>query len=182
MKNESRSRVRTVLDRLQRLNASEDWADDLNPAQRSALGYLVRANRFSRSPSQVADYLCTTRGTASQTLKALEKKGLIERSAPDDDKRTISYDVTQAGFDAADRVDSLDEALERLDIENAVRLEETLSELIRIQLAARGFRSFGLCKTCKYHRPEKSGLYCTLLQVDLSPEQAGQLCHEHSAA
>lgn len=182
MRNESRSRVRALLDRLQRLHASEDWADDLNPAQRSALGYLVRANLFSRSPSQVADYLCTTRGTASQTLKALEKKGLIERSAPDGDKRTISYDVTRAGFDVAERVDALDNALERLDTESGIALEETLSELIRLQLAARGFRSFGLCNTCKYHRSAEAGRYCTLLQVDLSSEQANQLCHEHSAA
>ncbi|WP_421983254.1 MarR family winged helix-turn-helix transcriptional regulator [Roseibium sp.] len=182
MENDSRSRVRPLLDRLQRLIASEDWADDLNPAQRSALGYLVRANRFSRSPSQVADYLCTTRGTASQTLKALEKKGLIERSASDADKRTISYDVTQAGFDVAGRMDALDEALGRLDTESGAALEKTLSELIRLQLAARGFRSFGLCRTCKYHRTAEAGLYCTLLQVDLTAEQADELCHEHAAA
>jgi len=182
MKNESRSRVRALLDRLQRLHASEDWADDLNPAQRSALGYLVRANRFSRSPSQVADYLCTTRGTASQTLKALEKKDLIARSAPDGDKRTISYDVTRLGFEAADRVDALDDALEKLGAKSGIVLEETLSELIRLQLAARGFRSFGLCGSCKYHKSAENGLYCTLLQVDLSAEQAGQLCHEHTAA
>nr|WP_319382394.1 MarR family transcriptional regulator [uncultured Roseibium sp.] len=181
MKNDSRSRVRPLLDRLQRLIASEDWADDLNPAQRSALGYLVRANRFSRSPSQVADYLCTTRGTASQTLKALEKKGLIERSAPDGDKRTISYDVTGAGFGLADRVDALDDALRRVDTESGAALEKTLSELIRFQLEARGFRSFGLCKTCKYHSSSEAGLHCTLLHVDLSAAQADQLCHEHAA-
>ncbi|MEL7527451.1 MAG: MarR family transcriptional regulator [Pseudomonadota bacterium] len=170
------------MDRLQRVIASEDWTDDLNPAQRSALGYLARANRFSRSPSQVADYLCTTRGTASQTLKALEKKGLIERASAEGDKRTISYDVTRTGLDVADRVDALDDALQRLDTKSGKALEKTLSELIRLQLEARGFRSFGLCRTCKYHRKAGSGLHCALLQVGLSDAQADQLCHEHSAA
>ena len=62
-------RIRTLIERLAKITTAVDWQDGLNPAQYNALSYLALANRYSRSPSHVADYLCTTRGTASQTLK-----------------------------------------------------------------------------------------------------------------
>ena len=79
------TRTQDLVDRLYRLNAARDWADTLNPTQRMALAYLARANRFSRCPSHVAEYMALTRGTASQTLKALVRKKLIrsQRSSKD---------------------------------------------------------------------------------------------------
>ncbi len=97
MTQDTSNRLHTLIDRLSRVLASDDWADGLNPAQRSALSFLARANRFSRSPSHLADYMCTTRGTASQTLKALAGKELIERDAPTGDKRSIAYRLTASG-------------------------------------------------------------------------------------
>lgn len=181
MENELHSRIRPLLDRLQRLIASEDWTEDLNPAQRSALGYLRRANRFSRSPSQVADYLCTTRGTASQTLKALEKKGLIAHSDSPLDGRAISYEVTPSGYEASARSNALEGAISRMSTEHGTALEEALLELIQLQLKARQFRSFGMCNTCRYHKATAESAWCALLQVELSEQDAQQLCHEHSA-
>ncbi|MFC6657468.1 MarR family transcriptional regulator [Roseibium salinum] len=91
--------VRDLIDRLSRLIAAEEWNGPLNPSQFAALSYLARANRFSRAPSHVADYLATTRGTASQTLKALARKGLIAETRSQEDKRSIRYDVTDHGID-----------------------------------------------------------------------------------
>lgn len=182
MESDPRSRIRPLLDRLQRLVASQDWSDDLNPAQRSALGYLAKANRFSRSPSHVADYLCTTRGTASQTLKSLEKKGLIERNAQAADKRSVSYDVTRAGRGLSQREDGLDRALEAIGQYDGGALEQSLSKLLRLQLEARQFRSFGQCRTCRYHEAGEKRAYCRLLDLALQPDEWDQLCHEHSFA
>jgi predicted transcriptional regulator len=60
-----------LIDRLERLTRAGEGLG-LNPAQWEALRFLARANRFSRSPAAVADYLASTRGTVSQTLIALE--------------------------------------------------------------------------------------------------------------
>jgi DNA-binding MarR family transcriptional regulator len=38
---------------------------------------ISRANRFSRTPAAVADYLASTRGTVSRTLASLESKGYL---------------------------------------------------------------------------------------------------------
>ena len=61
------------------------------------MAYLARANRFSRGPSHLADWLGTTRGTVSQTLKALERDGLISRKAYPTVPVTVEYALTPLG-------------------------------------------------------------------------------------
>lgn len=174
-------RLQELLDRLARVNASEEWGGGLNPAQRSALAYIARANQFSRAPSNVADYLCTTRGTASQTLKALERKGLISRARSATDKRTISYDLTDSGRDVLNGVSDLASVIRTLPPTQASSLIMALETLTHKALKRRGFRSFGVCKTCRYHRNEKAGPRCDLLELDLDKQAINEICHEHEA-
>ena len=167
-------RTRHLLDRLARLNAAEDWMHELNPTQAAALSYLARANRFSRSPSQVADYLGSTRGTVSQTLKALTRKGLIAQVIHAKDKRSIQYGITPEGDSILARPNALEDGLQTVDIGP---LNDTLTKVLQNLLAKNGGRSFGLCRTCKHH--DASG-YCTLLNVALTPVEGDQICHEHA--
>ena len=51
-----------LIDRLERLARLGDAPGGINPAQWKALRYLARANRFSRTPAALADYLASTRG------------------------------------------------------------------------------------------------------------------------
>jgi DNA-binding MarR family transcriptional regulator len=69
------ARAVDLIERMGRLLRASDHASGLNPAQAEALRYLLRANRFSRTPAALAEYLGSTRGTVSQTLLALEAKG-----------------------------------------------------------------------------------------------------------
>src|SRR6516165_10147424 len=55
-----------------RLVQAEGYDGELSPAQWMALRYFARANPFSRNPSAFAEFQATTRGTASQVIKALE--------------------------------------------------------------------------------------------------------------
>ncbi|MEM1049225.1 MAG: MarR family transcriptional regulator [Pseudomonadota bacterium] len=171
--------IREVLERLGRLAAAEEWSTELNPAQRAALDYLARANRFSRTPSTIADYLCTTRGTASQTLKALERKGLVEARRSAADKRSISYDLTPAGHEATEHRGMLESAIADLPTEMAENLHATLRRIARDALRRRGNRAFGHCRTCRHNGSRPGGAYCTLLDVALEPHETGQICHEH---
>ena len=54
---------------------AEGYDGELSPAQWMALRYFARANPFSRNPSAFAEFQATTRGTASQAIKALEASG-----------------------------------------------------------------------------------------------------------
>lgn len=180
MTQSTRTHIALLLERLARLAASETWSDELNPAQRAALGYLDRANRFSRAPSQVADYLSATRGTVSQTLKALARKGLIEERRSAADKRSITYDVTSAGKTALNEPGALSGAIDGLSGRESERLERALSGLLQAAIETRGGKSFGLCRTCRHHREGSDGRFCDLLRVALSAEDAGRICHEHA--
>jgi len=171
-------RIRSLIDRLARINAADEWADDINPSQWTALSYLSRANRFSRTPSQVADYMSATRGTVSQTLKSLLRKGLIEEVRSDADKRRVTYSVTPSGAVLLDRTSLLADVLGDFDAPDLVVIEESLRSLVREMLDRRGNRAFGICKTCKFHRPYQNGGYCELLQETLAAEESGQFGHE----
>lgn len=167
--------------RLSRVAASESWDAGLNPAQRMALGYLARANRFSRAPSHVAEYCATTRGTASQTLRALAAKGMIAEARSDTDRRTLRYDLTPRGREAAGAPDPLLRAVTALPEAERSLLDGLLEAVLAGALAQRGGRAFGICRTCRHFAPRGAGGRCTLIGADLAPAETGQLCHEHAA-
>lgn len=171
--------LRALIERLGRLVAAEQWSADLNPPQAAALGYLARANRFSRAPSQVADYLGATRGTVSQTLIALQRKGLVAAEPSRADRRSLSYSVTAAGRALLAETE-LDRVLAR--VPEAEALAAGLHAVLAGLLAARGGRAFGTCRTCVHHEArDAGGGYCRLLSEPLLPEEAGQVCHEQVA-
>lgn len=172
--------LRALLERLARVASAEAWDAGLNPAQGAALAYLARANRFSRAPSQVADYLGATRGTVSQTLKALQRKRLIREEKDSADGRRIAYHLTEAGRAALDLQRLPDGVLDGLAPADAAALERGAAALLQGLLAARGGRSFGLCRTCEHHRAWAPAPRCALLKIDLTPAEAGQICHEHA--
>ncbi len=182
MKQISKSPIHDLIERIARINAADEWSDNLNPTQRSALSYLVRANRFSRAPSQVAEFMATTRGTVTQTLKALARKGLIEEVRSQTDQRWISYSVTRQGTEILDRPNVIDDTVEHMNPETRSALGDGLEALVRGALAARNGRPFGVCETCRYHQRKKSGGYCQLLNEHLAASEVRQICHEHQEA
>ncbi len=78
-----------LLDRLGRAVHNLQFTDGLNPAQWGALRFISRAKPATCKPSALADYLCTTKGTISQTLKSLEIKGYIRKIAETKDRRVV---------------------------------------------------------------------------------------------
>jgi DNA-binding MarR family transcriptional regulator len=175
------TRIRALIDRLARLEARDHWADELNPAQWTALDYLARANRFSRSPSQVADYLGATRGTVSQTLRALARKGHVSEERSETDKRSISYSLTENGLGVADGQTGLAAAVDRLDRHSMSELASRLEMLLRQAIAVNGGRSFGLCRTCRFHETKGTGGFCRLLDLPLARDEIEKICYEHEA-
>ena len=174
--------IRDLINRLARLDSAEGWGGDLNPTQRAMLGYLVQANRFSRSPSHVAEYLGTTRGTATQSLKSLLQKGYVTERRSESDKRVISYAPTQAGRDVAHAPAPLQTALSATGADERRALETALKTLLLALLAQNDGRAFGLCRDCIHHQDRDGGRRCALLNVALTRDEAEQICHEQVSA
>ncbi|MFN6952067.1 MAG: MarR family winged helix-turn-helix transcriptional regulator [Albidovulum sp.] len=183
--------IAALLDRLTRLHGAQGRMAGLPDAQVSALGYLARANRFSRMPSAVAEYLATTRGTASQTLLALARKGLVEDAPAPGDRRSRIYSLTPAGRVVAraetptgtgDGPAAPRDGDDRCEAEGP-RIRDGLRLALAAMLRRTGGRTFGLCRTCRHHRSgEGDGGYCALLGVPLAPEEADQICADHAFA
>src|SRR6202171_426712 len=78
------------LGNLMRTELRKSGADEtLQPVHLQALIYLSRAIRYSNTPQALADYLGLTKGTVSQTLLLLDRRGLIERFEDDIDRRVV---------------------------------------------------------------------------------------------
>jgi len=177
-----------LIDRLERLSRNAVATDGINPAQWEALRYLGRANRFSRTPAALANYLGSTRGTVSQTLIALESKGLVARHPSLRDKRSIELTLTDQGAEALKRDPLL--TLAR-DIAVATEGEaDILAANLRATLHAaiqrNGGRAFGVCHTCRYFRRtvdrSTPALHlCALLNEPLSEDDSQAICVEQEA-
>ena len=177
-----------LIDRLERLARSGEQTGGLNPAQWEALRYLAHANRFSRTPAALADYLASTRGTVSQTLIALVEKGLVARTPSARDKRSVELSLTAHG-EAMLRSDPL-LALAR-DIDGAAGrrardLAASLRATLRNAIARNDGRAFGACLTCRHFRADvrRSGPphHCALLDEPLSEADSRAICVEQEPA
>jgi DNA-binding MarR family transcriptional regulator len=166
-----------LLDRVARLHAARRRVVALTDAQCATLEYLAQANRFSRGPSIIAEYLATTRGTASQTLKALAEKGLIAEEVAEGDRRQRRYGLTESGRALVDGWLATPVGADTAEALQAART------LLRSLVDASGGKTFGLCRDCRYHRVAEAGVpVCDLLKITLALEEAAQLCHEFAEA
>lgn len=175
-------RIRSLINRMARLDASEGWAGDLNPTQKMALEYLAEANMYSRSPSHVAEYIGTTRGTMSQTLKALARKGYVEEHRKEHDQRSISYDLTKEGAEIVRQPNPVARAIGEMSKANQAMLEQGLTQGLNLALLANGGRSFGQCKSCTHHDGTTNSGFCKLLGVSLEAGEREKICIEHEEA
>ena len=183
----SAQRLADLVNRLGRGVHCLQFADGLNPAQWDALRYIGRANRYSRNPSALASYLKTTKGTASQTIKALEAKGLVTRQPHCTDGRAVHLVVTEDGDAALERdpLKNLEAAIRELGtgIDTA---KQVLCQLIDGVEDASGKRGFGVCEDCTHFcrnmLPKDScGPHmCGLTQEPLSTSEAIQICVDHN--
>lgn len=155
-------------------------AHDLKLVQLEALLYLSMANRFSDTPAAIAEYLGVTKGTTSQTLKALELRGLITKRPDPDDARVIHCAATPEGRAIADAAYPAP-LLGKLSADAARRAADGLSEALTVLQAGPGTRAFGVCRTCRHFRPRRDGGFCGLLEVPLTRPMSRQLCREHTA-
>lgn len=187
---ESSQRLADLIERLGRLLRSRENAGALNPAQWEALRYLSRANRFSRTPGALSRYLVATKGTVSQTVLALERKGLLRRGGDPADARVARLELTSAGQRVLQRdpLAEFEAAARRLPAGRTRAATEGLEALLRGLLAEREHQTFGQCSTCRFFQRDalkgrRGGPHhCGLLDEPLSDADSEAICVEHEAA
>lgn len=178
-----------LIDRLERLARVGEHDDGLNPAQWEALRYIARANRFSRTPAALADYLGSTRGTVSRTVASLEEKGHVSRDSSARDGRSVTLALTPRGEQTLERDPLL--AMAR-DIELATGADigdllDGLRRTLRQAIARNDGRPFGACQGCQHFRgntrpSSRQPHHCALLDETLSDADSQAICVEQEPA
>ena len=155
----------------------------LQPVQFEALHYLSICNRYSDTPMGVTEYLGQTKGSVSQTLKVLEKKGLIVKTADETDKRMAHMLVTKVGSNLVRSMlpsPLLALASKKLDKKDEALIDTSLRNLLKSMQQANNFKTFGQCVTCSHNIRLSSGAYrCGLTGEGLSREDIELICREH---
>ncbi len=173
------------LERLDNLIRAETWkvaaTHQLQPIQLQMLDYLNRCNRYSDTPAGVTTYFQLTKGTVSQSLKALEKRGLITRQKDPEDKRKVHMLVTDEGKILLDSIFPLP-LLQAVENDNQLSSEITdaLEQLLFKLQRQNNLESFGVCQTCRHFQKESAQQFrCGLTLESLSLQDTELICREH---
>lgn len=169
------------LGNLMRAEARRTGADEqLSPVHVEALVYLVSANRYSNTPQALGEYLGLTKGTVSQSLLLLDRRGLIERYQDDIDRRVVRLRLSTTGeqflYDAQPQLAWIHATrdISPNRIRNAVSaLRETLTTF----QADSGGSPFGKCPTCRHFERLSARAYrCGLMGDRLSGPDTRKIC------
>ena len=178
--------ISELLDRVGRVTRGLQFVDGLSPAQWEALRFLARANRYSRGPSALAEFLGTTKGTISQTLIALENKGYLRRLRGEQDKRSVILELTPSGETLLERdpLRVVDEVVARLPDSERNTISDGLSRLLH---DVQGSNGFGICQACSLFAAagavdERDGPHrCGLTGDPVAASEARRICVNYQA-
>lgn len=158
----------------------------LQPVHLEALAYLERANRYSNTPQALTEYLGATKGTVSQSLLVLYRRGLIERQTDAKDRRVVRLTLSAAGERLLETAGLGEDWLQAVAGLPPAQVQTTVAVLSATLLSLqrqRGGRSFGVCRTCRMFRVEGAQAFrCGLTGEPLSETDAGRICREHAPA
>jgi Fe2+ or Zn2+ uptake regulation protein len=133
----------------------------------------------------VTEYLRQTKGTVSQTLKVLEKKGLLSKHADSRDKRVTHLKLSSNGKELIQNTipsPLFVDACEQLDESSQVKIVDALKTLLQTIQHTNGMKSFGVCINCQYNQQTDTGYFCNLTKEPLSDKDIQLICREYIKA
>ncbi|WP_017325153.1 MarR family winged helix-turn-helix transcriptional regulator [Synechococcus sp. PCC 7336] len=187
-------RVMVGLTKIATALQSQSWQDaealGLSPTQGKILALLLDRDRLGIRLSLVAEELEITAATASDAVKALVSKGLVDKARAADDRRAIAITLTEKGRSyarqAAGWTDFLAVAVDEL---SEAEQEVFLAGLIKIirKLQERGQSSVArMCVTCQHFRPNVYANsdrphHCTFVDAPFGERHLQVDCPDHLA-
>lgn len=172
-------RISTLLRSEQRKKYS---ALGLQPVHVQALDYLANCNRFSDTPAAVTDYLGLTKGTVSQTLQVLVRKGYIKKRQDTVDKRIVHLKVLSSGQALLKSITPFD-VFTKAEQVTANKQFDSIGDALYEALVAlhsvSGTSHFGHCKNCITFSEDNDHYYCLLMQQPLEQADLKKICREY---
>lgn len=161
----------------------ESNQSQLSPIQLQILVFLLYHNMDQCKVSYLAIEFGLTKATVSDSVKALIKKKLVQKSTDPEDSRSFSLSLTAQGKKAAEaasqysnRINSL---LEKKDGQQKELFYSILLKTIR-ELQQQGLIPLQrMCFSCKHYKNEGELHYCNLLAKPLGNSEIRLDCKEH---
>lgn len=176
-----------VIERMSALMRSEERKKctqfSLQSVHLQVLDYLSRCNKYSDTPAALTNYLGMTRGTVSQTLLLLEKKGYLKKTTDTGDRRVIHLSLLPEGnamLAQARPSELFIQAANLLNKDELTRYDEALVNMLSALQKSNKSHSFGICETCQFFTELPDGYLCGLTKEQLTEEDSRKICQEHS--
>jgi DNA-binding MarR family transcriptional regulator len=127
--------IAELIEQLSRTIASRAFTGGMNPVHWTALRYLSQANESARQVGAFAKFHMTTPSSASQTMTALENKGLvIKKAGPDGRQRILELTPKGRRLLNKDPIQTLAASIQALSDEQMLLMAEVMENLTRISL------------------------------------------------
>lgn len=183
----SAKQIHNYIERLSNLLRTESrqllTSHGLQPIQLEILHYLSVCNRYSNTAKGVAEYLGQTKGTVSQSIKVLERKGLITKHVDNIDKRIVHLKITSNARTLLKKTvpaPLFSNAGKLIKEQSMKQMQSALKSLLMAVQKANGLKSFGVCHTCRYNQQLNNGNHlCRLTKEVLSSKEVQLICREH---
>ena len=138
----------------------------------------------SNTPGALTNYLGMTRGTVSQSLSLLEKKGYIKKTANINDRRVIHLELLPEGktiLEQAQPAELFIKAAAMMEKKgDIINYETAFANMLTALQKANQSQSFGICKTCHYFTTMDDSFLCGLTKEQLSESDSEKICQEHT--
>ena len=156
----------------------------LQPIHIQVLDYLSACNSYSNTAVGITEYFGLTKGTVSQTLQVLERKGYIEKHIDEEDARVTHLTLSKNGETLVE--DAGDDVFEQAQQAVLSKQYATLDDALRMTLFTLqkdcDVKSFGSCSSCANFNVEDNHYICTETRLPVWQIETHKICREHRLA
>jgi len=158
-------------------------AEGLSSTQLRTLLFLSNAHPIYSNIGSIARKFSITPATTTRVIDALEQKGLVERVRKEEDRRTVTVRLTEAGKKMIAKASGIGDELERfvkiISKDKQGALLEGLKQVLKAMQQEGYVTASGICKSCAFfqadaHLGQKRPHRCYLTGEYLSEEEALQ--------
>ncbi|PKM12542.1 MAG: MarR family transcriptional regulator [Gammaproteobacteria bacterium HGW-Gammaproteobacteria-3] len=181
------SNIFNLIDRISTLLRSEErkkyTALGLQPIHGQILDYLSKCNKLSDTPAAVTEYFGLTKGTVSQSLQVLERKGYLEKNPNTQDRRIVHLKLSESGerlLLETRNFDLLPDKEQAILAQQSNLIKAALISTLTALQKANNLKSFGICHTCTHFSEVERHYFCGLTRQPLSQGDVGKICREHA--
>jgi len=188
-------RLRDGLDRISAVMRADQWGvaeeSGLNPTQAHVLTFVAGRGAAGMRVRSIADHLGVAQPTATDSIAALVRKGLLTKVPDPEDARAVAIRITPAGHDVVRglglAITATERALETLFMTEQSTLLGLVIKTIRALQLAGAIPPQRLCVSCRHfrayvHDDVDLPHHCDLVDAPFGGRHLRLDCLEHGQA